>query len=81
MDNATHNQFIDLHQEHATIKERLARLELVVQAVPEMDKKLDHLLTLSSKYHGFIGGIAFIFTGIVIFIKGGWEMFTHFFKG
>jgi hypothetical protein len=66
-----------LHSEHSALRERLVRVETAVSSIPDIDKKLDQINATLGKYQGFMGGIAFLFTGILLFVKGGWEVFTH----
>lgn len=70
-------QIRSLHAEHASLRERLVRVETAVSSIPEIDKKLDGISTTLTKYHGFAGGVAFLFTGIVLFVKGGWAILTE----
>lgn len=71
------DQIRSLHAEHTAIRERLVRVETAVSSIPDIDKKLDDIHATLGKYQGFMGGMAFLFTGIVLFVKGGWEVFTH----
>lgn len=59
------------------LRERIVRVEQAVTTLPEMDRKLDALGSMITKYHGFAGGVAFFFTGLVLFVKGGWTLFTE----
>lgn len=77
MEQRLQEQIDSLHAEHQALRDRLTRVEAAVAALPEMDKKLDGIGATLGKYQGFMGGMAFLFTGIVLFVKGGWEVFTH----
>lgn len=66
-----------LHAEHSQLRERIVRVESAVASLPEMNKKLDDISATLGKYQGFMGGMAFLFTGILLFVKGGWEVFQH----
>lgn len=70
----------NLAEQIAELRERVAVVETKVDTIPEMNKKLDDILEMTTKYKGFIGGVVLVFTGIMISVKAGWEAFTHFGK-
>lgn len=77
MEHDLAEQIRALHAEHTAIRERLVRVETAVSSIPDIDKKLDDIGYRLSKYHGFAGGVAFLFAGIILFVKGGWAIFTE----
>lgn len=77
MEQRLQEQIDSLHREHQTLRERLLSVENATRAIPDMDKKLDAINATLGRYQGFMGGVAFLFAGIVLFLKGGWAVFTE----
>jgi hypothetical protein len=65
----------EIHERVAVLE---ANYEATVKKLDEAISKLDGINTQLSKYHGFIGAVAFIVTGVGIAwnIFGGWVK-TH----
>ena len=57
----------------AVLESRIERVELSQTAIMEKLEKIDKQLT---KYHGFLGGVAFLMTGVGIC----WQLFGDWLK-
>jgi hypothetical protein len=57
----------------AVLESRIERVEQSQSAIMEKLEKIDHQLT---KYHGFLGGVAFLVTGIGV----GWNLLGDWIK-